>query len=249
MLSVVLITLNEEVNLRRTLPPLTQVSENIVVVDAMSSDATLEVCREHGAEVTQRPWEGYSKAKNFGASLAKHDWILSIDADEVLSDELIATLRELHPTLGKAYALDRITNYAGKWIKHSGWYPDWKVRLYHRDRAEWVGDFVHEELRLLPNTEVVRLPGKLYHYSYTSSEDHLNRIERYANLSAKKMKASGRKWKRSQALLSPFARFLRTYFLKLGVLDGSEGWKISRRNSYMVRLKYQRLRKLWEEEE
>ncbi len=151
----------------------------------------------------------------------------------------------LKPQEGEVYALDRITNYAGTWVRHSGWYPDWKVRLYHRNHSAWVGDFVHEELSIPSGAEIVRLKGKLYHYSYKSAEDHLRRIERYADLSARKMKAAGRPWRRSQALLSPPARFLRTYLLKLGFLDGRIGWIISLRNAYLVRLKYQHLQRLW----
>lgn len=238
-ISVVLITFNEAENLRRTLPPLLEVSDDIVVIDSGSTDDTVALCESYGARVIPRAWEGYASAKNFGNGQARHEWILSIDADEELSPELVRSLRDLVPVEGMVYALDRLTNFCGTWIRHSGWYPDWKVRLFNRSRVRWTGDFVHEHLEYPDGFSVQRLEGKLLHWSYTTTDDHLRRMQRYAELSARKMHARGKAVSSIRRLLGPPFRFLRTYFLKAGILDGRYGWLISVRNARMVRLKYQ----------
>lgn len=240
-LSIVVITFNESENLRRSLPPLVRLSDNVVVIDSFSTDETIALCRSMGATVEQRVWRGYSSAKNHGNSIARNDWILSIDADEVLSDELVESIKKLTLKEGEVYALDRITNYCGAWIRHSGWYPDWKIRIFNRRDVAWEGDYVHEKLSMPSGTRVVRLEGKLLHYSYKSSEDHLRRIERYAELAAEEMRARGETPSALKRLLSPVFRFIRTYVFKLGFLDGRNGWIISVRNARLVRRKYRLL--------
>ena len=237
-ISVVLITFNEAENLRRTLPPLAEVTDDIVVVDSGSTDDTVALCASYGARVIERPWEGYANAKNFGNLQARHDWILSVDADEELSPELVRSLHALKPVDHTVYALDRLTNFCGTWIRHSGWYPDWKIRLFNRTHVRWTGDFVHEHLKFPEEFKVQRLEGKLLHWSYKSTDDHLQRMQRYAELSAQKMYARGKAVSSLRRLLGPPFRFLRTYFLKAGILDGRYGWLISVRNARMVRLKY-----------
>ncbi|MCB0643602.1 MAG: glycosyltransferase family 2 protein, partial [Phaeodactylibacter sp.] len=158
---------------------------------------------------------------------------------------LIDSLRQLQLQENTVYALDRFTNYCGTWVRHSGWYPDWKVRLFDRRRVQWQGDFVHETLLIPAEFKEVRLFGKLLHYSYRSSEDHWQRIERYARLSAEKLFHRGKKPSPVKKYVSPAARFLRTFFLKKGFLDGKVGWRLSRRNAYMVRRKYQILEELY----
>ncbi len=226
---------------------LRKVCEEVLVLDTNSTDGTIEICEKLGAKVVQVEWFGFSKTKNIGNKMAAHDWILSIDSDEVLSDELIASLRNLEPQPGHVYALDRLTSYCGQWIRHSGWYPDWKVRLFHRKHVEWQGDFVHETLSIPADFQEVRLSGKLFHYSYKDSDDHLRRIEKYARLAAEEQFAKGKKANFVKRWLSPPARFFKTYFLKLGLLDGRAGWVISWRNAKMVRLRYRILDGLWKQ--
>ncbi|MCC6726632.1 MAG: glycosyltransferase family 2 protein [Saprospiraceae bacterium] len=224
---------------------LRKVCEEMLVLDTQSTDGTIEICERLGATVVQQDWLGYAKTKNIGNQMARHDWILSIDADEVLSDELIASLRNWHPEAGKVYALDRITSYCGKWIHHSGWYPDWKVRLFDRRHVEWQGDFVHETLHIPTDFQSVKLKGKLFHYSYKDSDDHLRRMEKYARLAAQEQFAKGKKANFVKRWLSPFARFFKAYFLKMGILDGRAGWVISWRNAKMIRMRYRLLDELW----
>ena len=243
-ISAVVITKNEAENIKPCLLALMQVTDDIVVVDANSSDNTKAIAKELGAQVYTYEWQGYSKNKNYGNSRCQHDWVLSIDADEILSDELIATINQLEPQEGHVYSLDRITNYCGEWIKHSGWYPDWKIRLFNRQEIEWKGDFVHERLALSKQYKNIELQGKVYHYSYKSSDDHLERIERYAHLAAQELKSKNKNANFIKLYISPIFRFFRTYILKKGILDGKNGLIISRRNAYLVHRKYRILKGL-----
>lgn len=244
--TAVLITHNVAATIGPCLAALRQVCDEVLVLDTQSTDGTIGICEEMGVTVVQHEWLGFAKTKNIGNSMARHDWVLSIDADEVLSDELVAVLQKLKPEDGQVYALDRITSYCGQWIRHCGWYPDWKVRLFNRKNVQWQGDFVHETLSVPPDVQEVRLAGKLYHYSYRDSDDHLRRIEKYARLSAEEQFQQGKKATIAKRWLSPPARFFRTYFLKLGFLDGRAGWVISMRNARMVRLRYRILEELWQ---
>jgi len=238
MFSVVIITLNEASNIEACLKPLLQVSDDIVVVDAHSADGTPALAEALGARVIQSAWMGYSQNKNLGNQAALNDWILSIDADEVLSDELVRTLQNLTPQPNTVYELDRFTNYCGKWIRHSGWYPEWKVRLFDRRRVQWQGDYVHETLAVPAGFKIVRVRGKLLHYSYKTREDHLEREDRYAALSAKELFARGKKTTFFKLWVYPLFRFVRTYFFRLGFLDGKEGWAIALSGARLVRKKY-----------
>jgi len=245
-ITAVVITHNVADTIGACVAALRKVCDEVLLLDTNSTDGTIEICERLGAAVVQQEWHGFAKTKNIGNQLAKHDWILSIDADEVLSDELIAQLQNLHPEPCKVYALDRITSYCGQWIRHSGWYPDWKVRLFHRKQVEWQGDFVHETLRIPADFQELRLTGKLFHYSYKDSDDHLRRIEKYARLAAEEQFAKGKKPNFVKLWLSPPARFIRTYFLKMGFLDGKAGWVLSWRNAKMVRLRYRLLEGMWQ---
>lgn len=242
MFSAVVITLNEAENIAACLQPLLAVTDDVVVVDSRSTDATVQIATKLGARVVSVDWQGYSQTKNYANSLARYDWILSIDADEVVSPELQASLRHWQPRPQTVFLLDRFTNYCGTWVRHSGWYPDWKIRLFDRREVHWTGAYVHEDLYLPPAVQQVKLEGKLFHYSYRNSEDHWARIEKYAQLSAAKLYHKGKKATLWKVWFSPVARFLRTYFLKRGFLDGKTGWILSARNFYLVRRKYRLLR-------
>jgi len=241
-ISAVIITKNEAHNIAKCLSALKPVVDDILVVDSFSTDNTKAIAEENGARVIQKEWEGYAKAKNFANSKAYHDWILSVDADEILSNELIQQLQTISLTAGTVYALDRINNFCGQWIKHSGWYPDWKIRLFDRNEVYWVGAYVHEKLKHPANYAVKKLSGKLYHYSYSSLEDHKKRIETYSQLAAEDMYANGKKASFIKMYLSPVSRFFKTLLLKRAFLDGKNGWIISKRNALLVYLKYKKLK-------
>ena len=245
MISAVLIVKNEAERISECLQAAAQVADELIVVDHHSEDDTVALAKAAGAQVHIKTWEGYAAGKNFGNENAKHPWILSLDADEILSESLIESIKALKLTdPSKVYALDRANYFGDKWVRFCGWYPDWKVRLFHRDMASWEGDFVHERLRFAEKVQPDQLIGKLLHYSYRDESDHWQRIERYAQLGAEKILASGKNPSWLKQSLSPAMRFIRTYFFKLGFLDGRMGWLISKRNAQMVSLKYKLLAEL-----
>ncbi len=244
-ISAIIITHNVADSIGQCLEALNKVCEDIVVLDSFSDDGTVEICQNLGARLVSQEWLGYAQTKNLGNKLAKNDWILSIDSDEVLSDELIDSINRLTVKDGHVYSLDRLTNFCGKWVYHSGWYPEWKTRLFNREYVKWKGDYVHETLNVPPGYSEIRLKGKLFHYSYKNKEDHLERIKKYARLSAEERFEEGKKASFVKIYLSPIARFFRTYIVKKGVLDGKEGFLISWRSAYMVRLRYSILKELW----
>lgn len=237
-------------NVARTIGPcleaLRQIADEIIVLDSYSDDGTVEICRQFGARVIPHEWLGYGPTKNAGHALARNDWILSLDADEVLSPELILSLRNWHPRPNEVYALDRITSFAGRWIRHCGWYPDWKVRLFDRRHVRWNDEPVHETLRIPSDFRIVRLQGKLYHHSFASEEDFKRRLEKYARLGAEGLYRKGRRSNRLWQVGASIVRFLRTYIWKGGFLDGRPGWTISVHTAYMVWRRFELLRLLHE---
>ena len=258
-LSATLITLNEERRLPRALASLSEIADEILVVDSGSADRTREIAAQHGARVISHPWEGYARQKNFAASQAKFDWILSLDADEVVTPELAAELREIKergPESGNeaavGFRMPRLPWYRGRWIRHSGWYPDHKLRLYDRRRARWVGDYVHESVQA--DGPVRTLRGDLHHFTCDSLDDHFRTVDRYTTLAAQEAYAqskSNRKttgWILSRALAMTIAgppwKFLETYFLRQGFRDGLAGVIIAGMAGYYVHEKYAKLWRL-----
>jgi len=243
-ISAVIITKNEAENIARCIQAVQQVAQEVLVIDAFSEDKTVEIAIELGAKVLQKEWKGYGANKNYGNQSAQYDWILSIDADEVLSPDLIESLRKMPLETNTVYAVNLIMNYEGKWVRHSGWHPDWNVRLFNRKNAYWESNaLVHESLCYPKNSPLIHLSGLLYHYSYKNSADHWQRIEKYAQLSAQQLIQQGKKATFIKLYLSPIARFFKTYFVKKGFLDGYLGWTISWRNAYLVWRKYRIVRK------
>lgn len=227
MLSAVIITLNEEKNIARCLESLRGVVEEIVVVDSFSTDGTEEIALSFGARVVKRKFDGFGQQKNYALQQASFDWVLSLDADEALSSELRKSiLEEKLNWKFSAYRMNRLTNYCGQWIRHSGWYPDAKIRLADRRYASWTTPSVHESLTTEGTTG--HLPGNLLHYSYYSVEEHLVRAKKYAILAADAMRARRQLIFWPQLLISPAAKFIRNYFLRLGFLDGRAGFTICR---------------------
>ena len=258
-LSATLITLNEERRLPRALASLSEIADEILVVDSGSADRTREIAAQHGARVISHPWEGYARQKNFAASQAKFDWILSLDADEVVTPELAAELREIKergPESGNeaavGFRMPRLPWYRGRWIRHSGWYPDYKLRLYDRRRARWVGDYVHESVQA--DGPVRTLRGDLHHFTCDSLDDHFRTVDRYTTLAAQEAcehsksnsKSTARILSRALAMTiaGPPWKFLETYFLRQGFRDGLAGVIIAGMAGYYVHEKYAKLWRL-----
>lgn len=241
-LSVVIITLNEERNIKRCLDSVAPVADEIIVVDSHSTDATEAICDRYGAKFFTQDWLGYVDQKNLANDLATCDLILSIDADEALSEELAKSIQNIknQPIENKAFSMNRLMNYCGKWIRHGGWYPDVKVRIFRRGRAEWTGKKVHETLALTEPTEIVHLNGDLLHYSFYTVEEHIRQNEKFALLSAEEMVEAGKKATLFKAYTHAVWKFLRDFIFKAGFLDGKTGFTISRINAKCVGLKYKK---------
>lgn len=245
-LTAVIITKNEASNISRCINALLTVVEEILVVDSGSEDDTITIARKLGARVVSAEWKGYAQTKNYANSLAANDWILSIDADEVVSPELAAAILNFSPAKHKVYAFNRLNNFLGQWIKYCGWFPDWKIRIFDRRTTYWVGEYVHEKLKFSNKVKTVKLAGLLYHYSYKDDADHWQRIDLYSSLSAAELYANGKKPSWIKQKIGPLFRGFRTYILQKGFLDGKAGWIISQRAAKTVALKYEKLNKLYE---
>lgn len=243
-ISATIITLNEERNIERCIRSLLPVVDEVIVLDSFSTDRTEEICRSLGVSFEQRSWEGYAQTKNYLNSLATHEMILSVDADEALNEDLQEAIKMLEIDKDSIYSINRLTNYCGTWIKHSGWYPDVKIRLFPKEQCYWTGEYVHEELFAPKKYQVVQLPGHLLHYSYYDFEDHRSRADKYSSLTAQKMNAAGKSAGVLKPYLSGLTRFISMYFFKAGFLDGKMGFKIAQISASSNIFKYKELRRL-----
>ena len=241
-LTATIITLNESANIGAAIESVSWADE-IVVVDAQSTDDTVEIARRFTDRVVARDWPGYVAQKNYAASIATHDWIFSLDADERVTPELARQIKALMrgdpPCAG--YRVPRVSHYLGRWIRSTDWYPDYQLRLYDRRRARWTGRYVHESVSA--DGAVARLGADLQHSPYRDVSHHLATIDRYSTLAARQMFEDGRRAGALQLALHPPAAFLRNYLARGGIRDGTAGLIVSMLNSYYVFLKFV---KLWE---
>jgi glycosyltransferase involved in cell wall biosynthesis len=246
ILSVCVITLNEEANIGRTLQSVRAIAQEIIVVDSGSTDATVALAKEHGAKVFVEPWKGFAAQKNSALAKATGDWILSLDADEEVSPELAAAIREL---LGAAtapkfagYTMNRRNMYLKRWLKHSGYYPDPKLRLIQRGAAEFELRAVHEDMKMAEPLGHVH--GDLIHWAYPTLESFIEHANRYSSLGAQ-MEVEKRPAGFSfiNIVLRPIVRFLYSYIFRLGFLDGREGLLVLMTHASYVSWKYA---KAWE---
>jgi glycosyltransferase involved in cell wall biosynthesis len=236
-ISATIITYNEERNIARAIESL-RCCDEIIVVDSGSSDRTVELAENLGAKVIESPWPGYAKQKNLAAERASNDWILSIDADEAISEGLEAEIwriKKQGPTYD-AYVMPRLAKYLGQWIFHSGWYPDRKVRLYHRDKASWTGEYVHESVQV--RGTVGQLEGRILHYTCDSLSEHLRTLNRYTTLAAEQIVAQKKRITLWHLAVDPAWTFVRTYLFQLGFMDGFEGLAIAYMAAFYNFLKY-----------
>jgi glycosyltransferase involved in cell wall biosynthesis len=222
--TAVIITYNAAKYLPKCLESLRSVADEVLVCDAYSTDGTVNICAAYGVRCVQRAWEGYADAKNFAGSLAQYDFILSVDADEVLSDVLQQSIKNAKiQGLAGVYSLDRINNFYGKFMRHSGLYPDWKPRLFDKNLVQWQGDFVHETLQI-QHQKPTKLVGKLWHFSIESLSDNVQKLNKYTDLEAEQLHKQGKKVCVMMLLVAPFFKFFNNYILRLGFLDGVEGF-------------------------
>lgn len=246
-LSVTIITLNEEKNIERCIRSVQGLADEILVVDSYSTDRTPEICEQLGVRFIQHSFEGYVVQKNYALQQATYDCILSLDADEALSPQLYESIRAVKKNwTHDAYQFNRLTNYCGHWIKHCGWYPDAKLRLWDRRKGQWSGISIHESIKLSDNASVQHLKGDLLHYSYYSITQHVQQIDKFSSIGAAE---SFRKNKKCNFLLhivlNPLFAFVQKYFMQLGMLDGFMGYIVCQNAAYYKFLKYVKLRELY----
>jgi glycosyltransferase involved in cell wall biosynthesis len=241
--SAIVVCFNEEDRIGDCLESLRWCDE-IVVIDSFSTDRTPEICRRYTDRFMQREWAGYRDQKAFAHSQATMDWVLLVDSDERVTPELRDEIRDALARDSGAYAgyeVPRLVNYLGRWWWRGGWYPDFDVRLFQRERATWGGADPHE--KILVGGKVRRLRNPLQHYSYRNMDDHLRRINQFTSISSRELRNAGGRWHLSDALLRPAVRFFRSYILKRGFMEGFAGFHVAVTAAVYVFLKYA---KLWE---
>jgi len=240
-LSVILITKNEAANIRACLASVAWADE-IIVVDSGSTDATVAIAHEFTSRVYKHDWPGFGAQKNRALAYAANEWVFSIDADERATPELRAAIETVLRKKGDAcvaYRVPRLSSYCGRFMRHSGWYPDRIVRLFRRDAAHFSDDLVHE--RLLVEGQVGQLDGELLHYAFDSIEEVLRKVDQYSSAGAQMMHERGRQVSLSGAVLRGLWSFLRTYVLRGGFLDGREGFMLAVSNAEGTYYRYLKL--------
>jgi glycosyltransferase involved in cell wall biosynthesis len=222
------------------------VVDETVVVDSFSTDKTKSICEQYNVRFFQREWQGYAEQKNYANSLAQYDYVLSIDADEVLSPELQRALLELKSSEKQHFVgeINRLTNYCGQWIYHCGWYPDKKIRLFNRNHAKWSGS-IHETISFPRETPVIALSGNLFHYSYHSIEEHIKQLNVFTTHTAVQAFEKGERPLFFFVLVRSSWKFLRDYLFKGGFLDGYHGYIVCRISAFATFLKYVKLKQLY----
>lgn len=247
-LSVVIIAKDEAARIGACLASATEVADELLVlVDERTTDATAEIAARYQARVVHSPWLGYRDTKQRATDLATHDWVLSLDADERLSPELLGSIqawKASEPT-AQGYRMHRLTSYCGHWVRHSGWYPDTKLRLFHRAAYRWAGGAVHEYLEATrPEAEPPLLKGDLLHYSFANQAEHIAKIQHYTALEAEQLAAAGKHIGGFHLWLKPAWVFVRIYLLQQGWRDGQAGLRIAHYSAWSKHLRYAKARKL-----
>lgn len=236
-ISATIIAFNEERNIARVIESL-RCCDEILLLDSGSNDRTVEIAAKLGARVVEASWHGYAAQKNIAAELAANDWILALDADESLSEALEAEIWQIKKSGPQfdGYTVPRLAQYLGRWILHSGWHPERKVRLFDRRKAKWVGDFVHESVTV--DGAVGELKSNLLHFTCNSLSEHLRSMDRYTTLAAQEIVSRRTNITLTLLLFDPPWTFFRTYVLKLGFLDGAEGLAIAYMAAFYNFVKY-----------
>ena len=241
-LSVIIITKNEAENIRACLESVKWADE-IIVVDSGSSDATVEICREFGAQVHEHDWPGFGMQKNRALSYATNEWVFSLDADERVTADLKAQLiKAMENGSEDGFYVPRLSQFCGRFIRHSGWYPDYVLRLFKRTKGRFSDDMVHE--RVILEGAAGRLSSPLLHYSYINEADVQRKTGQYARAGALQMLKNGKTATFADAPLRAGWAFIRTYCLRLGFLDGIAGFNVAMMNARTTYLKYRQLRAL-----
>jgi glycosyltransferase involved in cell wall biosynthesis len=238
-ISGVVITFNEEKKIANCLKSLLPVCDEIIVLDSLSTDGTEDICKNLGVRFIQQPFLGYIEQKNYALSFATNNMVLSLDADECLSEALQQSILAVKRNMdADGYTMNRLTRYCDKWIYHCGWYPDIKLRLFNKTKAHWGGTNPHDKIMMAAGSKQLHLKGDILHYSIDSVEQHVQQATRFSIISAKAKYQKGETSNRLKTLLHALGRFFKTFFLKAGFLDGYYGWLIAKHSAQGVYLRY-----------
>jgi glycosyltransferase involved in cell wall biosynthesis len=242
-ISAVIITYNEEKNIGRCIDSLQGVADEILVVDSFSTDRTPEIVAERGAVYLANPFGGHIEQKNFAMAQARYDYILSLDADEALDDPLRRSILAIkNDWQADGYTMNRRTNYCGQWIWHCGWYPDRKLRLWDRRKGRWGGVNPHDEVLMENGAKTLHISGDLLHYSFYSISQHLGQVNYFTDIMAKAQFEAGKRSNVLKVVISPVLKFIKSYLLQLGFLDGYYGLVICTISAHASFIKYAKLR-------
>lgn len=244
-LSVTIITFNEEKNIRRCLESVLAVADEIIVLDSYSTDQTENICKDFPVRFFQNSFTGHIEQKNKAVEFTTYDHLLSLDADEELSETLKMNILQLKENwVRDAYSFNRLTQFCGQWIRYGGWYPDTKFRLWRKGKAEWGGTNPHDKLILGQEATSGFIEGDLRHYSFYTINDHINQINKFSYIKAQQMYQKGKRFSWWMLFFSVTFKFFKTYFLKRGFLDGFYGFVISMNSAYSNFLKHVKLREI-----
>jgi glycosyltransferase involved in cell wall biosynthesis len=245
-LSVVIITFNEEKNIGRCLESVRNIADDVVVVDSFSSDNTKAICEKHHARFVEHRFEGHIEQKNWALKQANYPNILSLDADEAVSSEMEKAIIKIKSNwTHDGYFFNRLTRYCNKWIKHCGWYPDRKLRLWDSRKGRWTGVNPHDKFMMDGDARVTRAPGDILHYSFYSIEDHMNQVNKFSTIKAEHAFRRGERASCFKILIKPVFKFFRGYVLKFGMLDGFYGFVVCINSAHAEFLRYVKLKRLW----
>jgi glycosyltransferase involved in cell wall biosynthesis len=244
-LSVVIITYNEEKNITRCLDSVKTIADEIIVLDSFSGDRTIEIAMEKGAKIWQEPFNGYIEQKNRATELASYNYILSIDADEVLDETLQSAIMLAKRTFRfNAYKMKRCTNHCGRFIRYGTWYPDRKIRLFDKRVAMWGGLNPHDKVVFKKPVAVKQLPGEILHYSFSTIEEHVAQNERFSSIVAESFYKAGKRTNWLKIFVNPAWAFLYGYLIRKGFLNGKHGLVIAVNQSRYTFLKHKKLYQL-----
>lgn len=249
-ISAAIITYNEEKNIRRCLASLSRVADEIIVVDSFSKDDTQTICSEfEKVKFIENAFAGHIQQKNFAITCCENNWVLSLDADEELSNELETSILEQKKALSDsdlgAFRFNRLSNYCGHWVRYGGWYPDTKTRLFHKEVGGWGGENPHDKYIVQANVPHNFLNGDLLHYTFHTVEQHRAQIEKFTSIAAQAKFENGKRSNIVLALMKAWAKWMRNFLVKKGYKDGRIGYDLANASAYATYLRYKKLADLW----
>lgn len=248
-ISVVIITFNEERNISRCIKSVLKIADEIVVVDSFSTDKTVEISKSFGAKVITHEFNSYIDQKNYALQQSEYNIVLALDADEELSETLKNSILQVKKNgfQYEGYSMNRLTRIGNKWINHSGWYPDTKLRLFDKTKGKWAGLNPHDEFVYHDKSKIQKLTGDLLHHSFYSFEELKKQSDKFARLGAEAYFKKGKKAPLLKIIFNPVLRFIRDYFFNKGIFHGINGLKVSYNNSHSTYLKYKYLQSIYNE--